>query len=358
MRNGHLFICLFCTQILLAQVARKYANEFLNIGVDAAAFGMGKAVVASSDNVNAIYWNPAGLTALEDLQGSLMHASYFEGIANYDHLALALPVDDRSVLGFSLIRFGVDDILNTTQLIDSEGNIDYNRISLFSAADYALNVAYARQLVAQELSVGINAKIIRRIIGDFADSWGFGLDAALQFERGQWSFGLLLRDLTTTFNTWRIDTAALADIQNSLPGENQSAPESTEISLPKAQLGVARRFALNRDLELLTELDLTLRFSQTNDLISSKILSIDPAFGLQIAYIDRVFLRAGIGNFQRTLAFDGDYQTSVQPNVGLGFHYNGIHIDYALTNIGSVGAALYSNIFSIVVDIGYFRRVK
>ena len=103
----------------------------MNIGVDAAAFGMANAMTASSANVNSGYWNPAGLIALEDHQLSLMHASYFANIANYDYGAFAMPLDDRSTIAISLIRFGVYDILNTTQLIDNQGNIDYNRISLF-----------------------------------------------------------------------------------------------------------------------------------------------------------------------------------------------------------------------------------
>jgi hypothetical protein len=59
-----------------------------------------------------------------------MHANYFANIAQYDY-RLCKSIDDRSAWGISLIRFGVDDILNTTELIDSQGNIDYNRISLF-----------------------------------------------------------------------------------------------------------------------------------------------------------------------------------------------------------------------------------
>ena len=31
-----------------------------------------------------------------------------------------------------MLRFGIDDIMNTTNLIDNEGNIDYNNIELFS----------------------------------------------------------------------------------------------------------------------------------------------------------------------------------------------------------------------------------
>jgi hypothetical protein len=60
-----------------------------------------------------------------------MHANYFANIAQYDYIAYASPIDDRSAWEFP---DSVDDILNTTELIDSQGNIDYNRISLFSTA--------------------------------------------------------------------------------------------------------------------------------------------------------------------------------------------------------------------------------
>src|SRR5690606_30381056 len=206
---------------LSAQTVRKYSNEFMNIGVDAAAFGMSNAVVASSADVNSGYWNPAGLVNLEDKQISLMHASYFANIANYDYAAFAMPLDDRSAVGLSVIRFGVDDILNTTQLIDEQGQINYDKISLFSTADYGVTFSYARKLPLDGLNYGVNAKVIRRIIGDFASSWGFGLDAAVQFEtRNEWKFGIMARDITTTFNTWSINKEAFATIQDAVEGQN------------------------------------------------------------------------------------------------------------------------------------------
>ncbi|MFK5957304.1 MAG: PorV/PorQ family protein [Lutibacter sp.] len=350
-----LLLIFFVSQLILSQTTRKYSNEFLSIGVDAAAFGMGKAVVATSNNVNSTYWNPAGLTNVKGYEGAIMHAEYFAGIAKYDYVGFAMPIDYRSALGISIIRFGVDDILNTTELIDNEGNIDYNRISLFSAADYALNVAYARNLTIEGLTIGANAKIIRRIIGDFATSWGFGIDVGVQYERNNWKFGLMLRDITTTFNSWSIDEGEFDKIKNAIPGQNQELPESTEITLPKAQLGVARKFLLKRDFNLLTEIDLNIRFTKTNDLISTDIVSIDPAFGFQIDYLNTVFLRGGIGNIQNELQFDATKELIFQPNFGVGFNYRGIQIDYALTNIGSVGNALYSNVFSIKIAFNHFR---
>lgn len=356
MKYRILLFLLISPFFLNAQAFRNYSNEFLNIGVDAAALGMSKAVVATTNNVNAIYWNPAGLVGIEDYQGSLMYASYFAGIANYNYAAFAMPIDKNSALGVSVIRFGVDDILNTTELIDSNGNIDFNRISLFSAADYAFNVAYARNLIFKDLKIGVNAKVVRRIIGDFATSWGFGFDAGLQFERNDWYFGLMIRDITTTYNTWAIDEDEFNKIQNAIPGQNQELPETTEITKPKIQLGVAKNWRIGRFFNLQSEVDLNIRFEQTNDIFSSSIASIDPAVGFQLDYDKLVYLRLGVGNFQYITEFDNSKTLSTQPNLGLGFNYKGIQIDYALTNIGSIGNAQYSNVFSVTVDYSFFRR--
>ncbi|WP_449403978.1 putative type IX sorting system protein PorV2 [Flavobacterium cyanobacteriorum] len=340
-----------------AQSVRKYSNEFLNIGVDAAALGMSNAVTAQTGDVNSGYWNPAGLLQVKDKQVALMHASYFANIAQYDYAAFAMPIDERSAIAISAIRFGVDDILNTTQLIDSEGNIDYNRISLFSAADYAFTVSYARSLPLDGFNYGINAKVIRRIIGKFATSWGFGFDVGLQYEtKNEWKFGLMLRDITTTYNTWTIDEEEYNTIKDAVPGENQELPETTEITAPKAQFGISKKFIIRYDYSLVAAMNLNMQFAQTNDIISSEIVSIDPALGFEAGYIDLVFVRAGVGNFQNITQIDNTQKLSFQPNIGLGFKYKGIQVDYALTDLGDQSAALYSNIFSLKVDLGIFRR--
>jgi len=339
-----------------AQTVRKYSNEFMNIGVDAAALGMANATTASTGDVNSGYWNPAGLVHLEDHQLSLMHANYFANIAQYDYIAYANTIDDESSWGISLIRFGVDDILNTTELIDSQGNIDYNRISLFSTADYGVTFSYARKLQIPGFQYGINAKVIRRIIGKFAGSWGFGFDAGLQFENNDWQFGLMIRDITTTYNVWSIDEAEYKKIANAIPGQNQELPESTEITAPKAQLGLSKKFIVRYDYSILAAANINMQFAKTNDILSTDFVSIDPALGFEFGYTDLVFLRAGVGNFQNIQQIDNSEKVGFQPNIGLGFKYRGIQIDYALTNLGNQSAALYSNIFSVKVDLGLFRN--
>ncbi|MGB1322971.1 MAG: PorV/PorQ family protein [Flavobacteriaceae bacterium] len=342
--------------LAVSQTTRNYSNEFMNIGVDAAALAMSGSVTATSNDVNSGYWNPAGLVHLEDNALALMHSSYFANIANYNYVAFAMPLDDRSAIGLSVIRFGVDDILDTTKLIDQQGNINYDRINLFSAVDYGVTFSYARKLPIPGLNYGVNAKVIRRIIGDFASSWGFGFDLGIQFETKNWQFGLMARDITTTFNAWAFDQDRLEDIQNAIPGENQEEPETNELTLPKLQLGMAKSFIFDYDYSLKTELDLIVRFEQNNDIISTSFASITPAFGFEFGYIDLVYLRGGVGNFQNELEFDNTKKLSFQPNLGLGFKYNGVSIDYAITDIGDQSVALYSNVFSLKIDLGLFRR--
>jgi len=340
---------------LQAQTTRKYSNEFMNIGVDAAAFGMANSIVASTDNVNAAYWNPAGLMQVKEQEIALMHAAYFANVASYDYAAFAMPIDKKSAFALSLIRFGVDDIMNTTELIDNNGNIDYNRINLFSTADYGFTFSYARETSVKNLYFGANAKIIRRVIGKFADSWGFGFDLGVQYKHHNWHFGLMARDITTTFNTWSIDKDRLEDIQNAIEGENQEIPESTEITLPKIQLGAARNYRLSENFSLLSEINVHVRFAETNDIISSSFASLTPSAGLQLSYTDLMHIRIGAGNFQDELQIDGVERISFQPNIGIGFHYKGISIDYAITDIGDQSAALYSNVFSLRLNLNIFK---
>ena len=350
-----IFLLLLCASSY-AQTVRKYSNEFMNIGVDAAALGMANAVTSSTNDVNSGYWNPAGLVHIKDHQVALMHANYFANIAQYDYIAYAKPIDNQSAWGVSLIRFGVDDIMDTTELMDSQGNIDYNRIRLFSTADYGFTFSYARKLNFSGLQYGVNAKVIRRVIGKFASSWGFGFDAGLQFEKNDWQFGLMLRDITTTYNVWNIDEAAYKIIADAIPGQNQELPESTEITAPKAQLGLSKKFIIRYDYSILAAANINMRFAKTNDLLSTDFVSVDPALGFEFGYTDLVFLRAGAGNFQNVQQLDGAEKVGFQPNIGLGFKYKGIQVDYALTNLGNQNTTLYSNIFSVKVDLGQFRN--
>lgn len=336
-----------------AQEARKYSNEFLNIGVGARALGMSNAYVTSVDDVTSGYWNPAGLTGVQsNLQIGLMHAEYFAGIAKYDYGAFATPIDTNSAFGVSIIRFGVDNIPNTTELIDAEGNINYDRITTFSAADYGFVFSYARKMKVPGLRLGANAKIVHRRVGDFARAWGFGFDLGMQYDYKKWKFGAMARDVTSTFNAWSFDLSDSMKETFTLTG-NEIPESSVEVTLPKLIVGAARKFEWKEKFTLLTELNIDATFDgKRNVLLSGNPVSADPHFGLEFGYKNKVFLRGGLGNVQRIKAeYSNNEVTTLQPNIGIGLQFNGLSIDYALTDIGDQSVALYSNIFSLRLDL-------
>ncbi len=325
----------------------KYSNEFLSIGVGARSFGMSHAVVASTGDVTAGYWNPAGLIGIKrDADIGLMHAEYFAGIAKYDYTGFAIRIDDRSVGAFSVIRFGVDDIPNTLELIDNNGNIRYDRISTFSAADYGFLFSYARTSTVEGLSYGGNAKLIYRKTGDFATAWGFGFDLGVQYRFRKWHFGANARDVTSTFNAWSFNTADLEEVF--LATGNEIPVNSLELTLPRLILGAARSFKLHEKFNLLAVLNTDITFDgKRHVLASTDFLSIDPHLGVEVDYNKLVFLRIGIGNMQLVPDFEKQNSFDFQPSLGLGIHWRNFTIDYALTDIADQSIALYSNIFSL-----------
>ncbi len=344
--------CAICIGIEGFSQAPKYSNEFLNIGVGARALGMSNSYVTSVNDVTAGYWNPAGLSGIGNQhQIALMHSEYFAGIAKYDYGAFATRLDSSSVLGISLIRFGVDDIPNTTELIDANGNIDYNRITTFSAVDWAFLVSYSKTLKIPGLRVGGSAKIIRRKVGDFAGAWGFGLDAGAQYDYKKWKFAAMARDVTSTFNAWSYNLSEETK-QVFIATGNEIPENSVEITVPKLLLGAARKFDFSPKISLLAEVNIDATFDgKRNVLIRTKALSMDPHLGLEASYMNIVFLRAGIGNYQTYTDVVGKKVNTFQPNIGVGVKIKSVTIDYALTDIGDQSVALYSNVFSIKVDL-------
>jgi hypothetical protein len=334
------------------QDAPKYSNEFLTIGVGARALGMGYAYTSAVKDVTAGYWNPAGLMGISgDLQVAAMHSEYFAGIAKYDYLGIGKRIDSASAVGFSVIRFGVDNIPNTTDLIDNNGNLDYDRITSFTAADHAFIFSYARKMKVPGLRIGGSAKVVYRKVGPFAKAWGFGLDAGAQYDRGKWRLSAMGRDLTSTFNAWSytLDQRTLdvfAQTGNELPSNG------LEVTLPRLVLGVAREFRITGRLNLLASVDLENTFDKKrNTLIATDLWSADPRGGFELGYAGVVFLRTGVNLLQYVQDIDGKKSLDFQPNLGVGLKIKSVNLDYALTNIGSAGVALYSNVFSLRFDL-------
>lgn len=348
----------FLTHVADAQF-RKYSNEFLNIGAGAKGLAMGGAQTASTGDATSGYWNPAGLTEIKDNPvASIMHAEYFAGIGKYDYAAMAMPIGDPTTatrtLGFSLIRFAVDDIPNTLFLVDPDGSVNYNNIRSFSSADYAFLLSYGQVIYGDEertFSFGSNAKIIHRSVGSFAKAWGFGLDAGLQYRTRDFSFGLMAKDITTTFNVWNFN---FTDKEKEVLylTKNEIPLQSTELTAPRLFLGASYIRELSENLSLQGELNLDLTFDgKRNVLLRTNSLSMDPRMGVELGYKKLLFGRMGIFNFQQGLK-DGDTTNMkkvwiFQPGLGVGCKLKQVEIDYAFINLANQSNPLYTHVISL-----------
>jgi len=78
--------------------------------------------------------------------------------------------------------------------------------------------------------------------------------------------------------------------------------------------------------------------------------------GIEGSYMNFIFLRAGIGNYQTYTDAYGKTIETVEPSIGIGIKIKSLTIDYALTDIGDQSVALYSNVFSLKVDINRKRK--
>ncbi len=359
-RSIHIHLLLvLCFPLLSVAQFRKYSNEFLNIGAGARGLAMGAAQVGSVEDATAGYWNPAGLIEVKDnANGVLMHADYFAGIAKYDYAALAVPVqNNKRTLGFSLLRFAVDDIPNTLFLVEPDGSLNYNNIQSFSSADYAFLFSLAQEIKKSDhhtLNFGASAKIIYRKVGSFASAWGFGVDAGLIMKGNRWSAALMAKDITTTFNAWSFhfterEKQALYLTKNNIP------LQSTEMTAPRIVLGGTYQFYISEAVSLLTEANLDLTFDgKRNTILSSNPISIDPHAGIEASIKKSFFIRAGVTNFQKGLADkDTINQKRVwiyQPSIGAGFKIKNVSIDYAFTNLANQESPLYTHVFSLKLN--------
>ncbi len=339
---------------------RKYSNEFLNIGAGARGLSMGSAQVASVEDGTAGYWNPAGLVGVQDNPSvSLMHAQYFAGIGSYQFMSVAVPIqENKRTLGISLLRFAVDDIPNTLFLVRPDGSVDYGSVTSFSSADYALLLSFAQSIKDNEdesMSFGVNAKIIRRVVGKFAGAWGFGIDAGFQMKKGNWRFGAVAKDLTTTFNAWSFhftdkEKEALYLTNNDIP------TKSTELTAPRLVLGGGYNFEISEKVKLLAEANMSLTFDgKRNTLLSSSAVSADPSLGLEASISDVFYVRAGVTNFQRALADEDTVNQKkvwiYQPSLGAGFKLGNVMLDYSYSNLANQSNPLYSHVFSLRVNL-------
>lgn len=341
-----LTVILTAIQPSVAQIVGN-ANDFLEIGGFAASQSLGNADGAFISGAESGHCNPAGMS----MDGgkwdfSFLHNRYMGGMATQNMLAAACNTDSLTTLGATLVRVGVDDIQNTLHLFDSDGQINYDNISYFSVADYALFFSFGRRMRRlPALSVGANVKLIYRHEGDFANAYGFGIDLAARYSWRRLACAAVLRDATTTFDFWSVNESKF---DSAYFATGNTVPESRlEQRSPSLVLSAAYRMQRG-DFGAAAMAALRSYFGyNTQYVVHSDFASVDPALGLELSYKDIVMVRGGVSDFQHDNNLTISHHTSARPSVGAGLRLCGFRIDYAFFFSGAMGEG------SNVVTVGY-----
>ena len=127
--------------------------QFLKIPTSARGIGMGGASVALADGVNSIAYNPAGILSIANIGVGMTYTSWFADI-QHSYVGVVKSLPGIGSVGVGLVLLTTDDMIETTpQFPEGTGRT-------FRSSEYALNIAYARQ-VTDQFRVGVVGKIIK-----------------------------------------------------------------------------------------------------------------------------------------------------------------------------------------------------
>ena len=157
--------------------------QFLKIGAGARPTAMGDAFVGVADDVNAGYYNPAGLGLLEKPEFTAMHTQYFQGL-NYDYGAYVHPLAHGAV-AFSMATLTTDDITR-------RGN-DESVQGTFQNQDSAYTMSYAHK-INNGLALGLTGRWISQEIDTAsASTWSGDAGIFKRSDESPFTFGLAVR---------------------------------------------------------------------------------------------------------------------------------------------------------------------
>ncbi len=148
--------------------------QFLKLGVDARAIGMGEAYTPVSDDISSVYWNPAGLAIKTRNQLMFSHTNWPADIMQ--EFFAASYVSDYGTFGFQASLLHMDDMDVTTE--ETFGPTGEK----FTNSDLAVGITYA-QMFTDRFAFGISGKYLREDLYEY-DVNGFSFDLGSRFNTG------------------------------------------------------------------------------------------------------------------------------------------------------------------------------
>jgi hypothetical protein len=297
-----ILVAIFVANIGVAGPKKKYGTSAapeLLIPVGSAGTSLSGANLSSISGVDAMYWNPAGLSAISSKTGEAMvsHMNYVADM-NLQYIGGAFKLGNIGVLGASVKIFNVGDILQTTEYYPEGTGV------VIKPTYITGTIGLARQMT-DRIRFGANIKYISENVADVSAN-AFAFDFGLQYIGGNTglSFGIALKNLgpQLTFNGPGLDQTSIINgqkITQRITLQSFDLPTNLEI-------GMGYKKAFGKD----NNIGLSVAFK------NSSFSSDEFKVGLEYNYKDFFYVRGAYNIF-----LNSDENNLFGPTIGAGLHY-------------------------------------
>ena len=305
---------------------------FLGIDIGARAGAMGGAFVAVSDDLTAIYWNPAGISRLQKWQVAFMHAELIAD-TKFDWGAMLIPLNRLGTLGLSITSLTHEDMEIRT-IEEPEGTGEF-----FGAGDMSLGLSYALNL-SDRFSIGFNGKFIRsQIFNESASAIGFDVGTLFRTSFSGLRIGATIINFGQKMRLRGRDLITLVDPAPDKDGSNDRIV--SEIQTGSFDLPLAFRAGIAMDVFRFSNNRLTVSLEAFNP--SDNAESVNA--GMEYMFSDFAAVRFGYNSL-----FKADSEEGISAGGGINLNLvdgSRIILDYAYSDFGRLKSVTR---FSVAVE--------
>ncbi|MGC8867996.1 MAG: PorV/PorQ family protein, partial [Elusimicrobiales bacterium] len=167
-------IHLIVNTFLFAGSAGVSGALFLNYSPSARASAMANSFSSVTDDVFSIYYNPAGLVNVEQVEIGASYIKSFEDMSN-QYLSVAYPYKPGRILGFAFQSFSNGDIQGYDAMGSPTGKVDTSN----KAVTFSYSKAFTKDEIERAvLEGGVNLKYISQTLdGAGASTFAFDVGA-------------------------------------------------------------------------------------------------------------------------------------------------------------------------------------
>ncbi|MDR3610375.1 MAG: PorV/PorQ family protein [Ignavibacteriaceae bacterium] len=289
--------------------------QFLEVLTSARGSALGNAFSSMVDNSEAEFYNPAGLTGINNIDLSVGYVNWFLDAAQYS-FAAGYYLDGYGVLGFQAMFTDVGTIGETrVDALGFQEDGSYNGLTgrTFRPNSIVVGVSFARDLT-DRLSLGVTAKFVH-------ENLVYKSASALAFDGG-----LLFK---TGFRNIVID-ATIRHFGQQVKYIDEAFP------LPQTfTIGVSSFLLSDKDPLIAQSDQHSVRLAY--EMVQPRDYDQQHSVGMEYSFENMFFLRGGY-------QFNTDEQSW---SVGMGLQYDGLRVDYSYNDFGQYLDAVHR------ITIGY-----